>query len=346
MLQSSISAYVSSRFAARGLCEQRQEVTRVLTVDPASPDPAAIAEAARVLREGGLVALPTETVYGLAALALDASAVARIFAAKGRPAQNPVIVHVADVAAARAVAERWPEAADRLAERFWPGPLTIVVPRGPAIPDLVTAGGPTVAVRVPSHPVALAVLRAVAAPLAAPSANRSMAVSPTTAQHVLETLGSRVDLILDAGPTTGGIESTVVQLEPPAVLRPGLVTITELESVLGPLARDAKHAIAPSPGMMQRPYAPRARLEVCRDDAARVEVLLADGARVGWLAFDPQPSDALVIAMSGEPREYAARLYAALHELDRAGVDRIVVAEPPQTDEWLGVRDRLTRAAH
>lgn len=321
-------------------------VARVLAVDAVSPDPGAIAEAARVLRGGGLVALPTETVYGLAAHALDARAVERIFAAKGRPPTNPLIVHVAEVAEARALSSSWPALADRLAERFWPGPLTIVVPRAPSIPDVVTATGPTVALRIPSHPVALAILREARVPIAAPSANRSNAISPTTAQHVLDGLGDRVDLIVDAGATPGGIESTVVQLEPPALLRPGLITLAELEAVLGPIARSAEHAIARSPGMMQRHYAPRARLEICSDDAARVEVLLRDGARVGWLAFDPRPSDAIVVAMPGEPREYAARLYAALHDLDRAGVDRIVVAEPPQTDEWLGVRDRLMRASN
>jgi len=321
-------------------------VPRVLVVDPASPDPAAIRQAALVIRAGGLVAIPTETVYGLAAHALDEAAVGRIFAAKGRPATNPLIVHVADSADARALSSRWPEAADRLAERFWPGPLTIVVPRAEAIPDIVTASGPTVALRIPAHPVALAILREAGVPIAAPSANRSNAISPTTAQHVIDSLGERVDLIIDAGPTPGGIESTVVQLDPPALLRPGLVTIAELEAVLGPVARSVEHAIARSPGMTQRHYAPRAQLEICRDDAQRVAVLLADGARVGWLAFDPRPSDAIVVAMPGDPREYAARLYAALHDLDRAGVDRIVVAEPPQTDEWLGVRDRLTRASH
>jgi L-threonylcarbamoyladenylate synthase len=320
-------------------------MARVLAVDPKAPDPGAIAEAARVLRSGGLVAIPTETVYGLAAHALDADAVARIFAAKGRPATNPLIVHVADVAAARALARSWPDSASRLADRFWPGPLTMVVPRGDAIPDVVTAGGPTVALRVPSHPVALAILREARMPIAAPSANRSMAVSPTTARHVIDALGDRIELIIDAGPTPGGIESTVVQIDPPALLRPGLITVAELEAVLGPIARDVQHAVARSPGMSERHYAPRARLEVCRDDAARVQVLLADGARVGWLAFDPRPSDALIIAMPGEPLQYAARLYAALHDLDRAGVDRIVVAEPPETDDWLAVRDRLTRAA-
>src|SRR5262245_49228077 len=174
-----------------------------LPVDPRAPDDASIARAAAVLRAGGLVALPTETVYGLGASALDAAAVAKIFAAKGRPARNPLIVHVPDVASARALVEDWPETADRLAERFWPGPLTLVLRRRPLVPDAVTAGGPTVAIRVPAHPVALALLHACGFPLAAPSANRSSRLSPTRAEHVLGDLADRIDLVLDAGPTPG-----------------------------------------------------------------------------------------------------------------------------------------------
>src|SRR5437660_12869477 len=175
-------------------------------------EPAAIAEAAAVLRRGGLVAFPTETVYGLGGNALDPAAVARIFAAKGRPATNPVIVHVADAAGVPLVAAAWPDPAARLAARFWPGPLTLVLPRRPEVPDVVTAAGPTVAVRVPAHPVARALLRAAGVPVAAPSANRSSELSPTTAEHVLRGLGGRIDLILDAGPCPGGIESTVLDL--------------------------------------------------------------------------------------------------------------------------------------
>src|SRR5579864_4916197 len=192
----------------------------VLTVDPQAPDAAAIAEAAALLRAGGLVAFPTETVYGLAANALSADAVSRIFAAKGRPAGNPVIVHVADAAGARALVDDWPAAAERLAERFWPGPLTLVLPRSRQVPDLVTAGGSTVGVRVPAHPVALALLHACGLPLAAPSANRSTRLSPTRAAHVLGDLGDRIDLLLDGGATPGGLESTVLDLTaaPPRLL--------------------------------------------------------------------------------------------------------------------------------
>src|SRR4051812_20749755 len=184
---------------------------RVIQVDADAPG-AAVREAAAVLRDGGLVAFPTETVYGLGARALDPASVARIYEAKGRPSYNPLIVHVATVDAARALSSAWPEAADRLAERFWPGPLTLVVPRAPVIPDAVSAGLDTVGVRIPGHPVAHALLEAAGIPVAAPSANRSMGVSPTTAEHVRRSLGGRVDLILDGGPCPVGIESTVLSL--------------------------------------------------------------------------------------------------------------------------------------
>lgn len=323
---------------------------RVLVIDPASPDPAAVREVAACLRAGGLVALPTETVYGLAAHALDEQAVARIFAAKGRPSTNPLIVHVDDAAAAERLASTWPEQAVALARRFWPGPLTLVVPRAPIVPDVVTAGGPTVALRVPAHPVALAVLREAGLPLAAPSANLSTTVSPTTAQHVIAGLGDRVDVIVDAGPTTGGIESTVIHLgvDPPLLLRPGPVSPAEIEAVIGPLARHAPPTPgpAPSPGMMERHYAPRARLEVSADDAARVRELEAAGARVGWIGFDAPPSTQVVaVIMPRTAAAYGAMLYAALHDLDAAGVDHVVVAAPPADDEWLAVRDRLQRAS-
>src|SRR5919202_2722131 len=208
-----------------------------LPVDPEHPEPEPIARAAAVLKQGGLVAFPTETVYGLGANALDAAAVARIFAAKGRPAYNPLITHVADVAGARRLARHWPESAERLAAAFWPGPLTVVVPKRPEVPDAVTAGLDSVAVRVPAHPVALALLREAALPVAAPSANRSTQLSPTTARHVEQALGDRVDLILDGGPTRVGIESTVVDLtgDVPVLLRPGLLAARDLEPVVGAL---------------------------------------------------------------------------------------------------------------
>jgi L-threonylcarbamoyladenylate synthase len=328
----------------------------ILAVDARRPDPAVIARAAAVLRAGGLVAFPTETVYGLGADALDAGAVARIFAAKGRPARNPLIVHVADTAAARALVSDWPAAADALARHFWPGPLTFVLPKRPDVPAIVTAGGPTVAVRVPAHPVALALLRAAGVPLAAPSANRSNYLSPTAAEHVKRSLGDRVDLILDGGPTTGGLESTVVDLtaQPPRLLRPGLVTPGAIEVVAGPLDRTTpapdENGPRRSPGQLNKHYAPRTPLEcITGDGRERVRSLVRDGQLVGWLTTDTDaaPSDPSVvrIQLPSDPAGYAAQLYAALHVLDENGLDVIVVDLPPATEAWMAVHDRLRRAA-
>jgi L-threonylcarbamoyladenylate synthase len=326
--------------------------TEVLAVDAHAPQPDRIARAAAVLSGGGLVAFPTETVYGLGALALDADAVRRIFAAKGRPANNPVIVHVAEIAEAVAIAAEWPDAAERLARRFWPGPLTLVVPRGGAVPDVTTAGGPTVAIRIPAHPVALALLRAVGAPIAAPSANRSSELSPTRADHVLHGLDGRIDLVLDGGPTIGGIESTVldVSTSSPRLLRPGLIGPAELEAVVGPLCRHAaldEGKALPSPGMLPRHYAPRTPLECSVDGRARVAELLRTGARIGWLTCNEPASAVGLVAqkMPADAAGYAAHLYAALHTLDAAGLDRIIVDLPPDDEAWIAVRDRLRRAA-
>jgi L-threonylcarbamoyladenylate synthase len=331
-------------------------ITQVLRVDAAAPEAYKISRAAAMLRNGGLVAFPTETVYGLGANALDASAVAGIFAAKGRPSHNPLIVHVADVADAVHLAGAWPDLAGRLAARFWPGPLTLVVPTSARLPDLVTAGGPTVALRVPAHPVALALLLATGRPLAAPSANRSSSLSPTRAEHVQHSLGGRIPLILDAGPTPGGLESTVLDMTttPPCLLRPGLIAPAEIEAVIGPLARyDGLAAEAQplhSPGLLARHYAPRAPLHIAHDDGeGRVRQLQHLGLRVGWLTFGPHLAqhdpDVITLVMPCDPAPYAAQLYAALHTLDLAGVERIVVALPPATDAWLAVHDRLRRGS-
>jgi L-threonylcarbamoyladenylate synthase len=327
--------------------------TEVLAVDAHAPQADRIARAAAILRGGGLVAFPTETVYGLGALALDADAVGRIFAAKGRPANNPVIVHVADIAEAVAIAAEWPDAAELLARRFWPGPLTLVVPRGAAVPDATTAGGPTVAIRVPAHPVALALLRAVGDPVAAPSANRSSELSPTRADHVLRGLDGRIDLVLDGGPTTAGIESTVldVTMTPPRLLRPGSISPAELEAIVGPISRHATsddQKALPSPGMLPRHYTPRTRLECSADGCARVTELLRTGARIGWLTWnEPVPVAGLVVQrMPADAAGYATQLYAALHALDDASVERIIVDMPPDGEAWLAVHDRLHRAAH
>ncbi len=324
----------------------------ILQVDASSPDPGAMARAAEILMAGGLVAFPTETVYGLAANALDATAVAKIFAAKGRPARNPIIVHVGNVEAARNLASAWPSVADRLAARFWPGPLTLVMPKRAIVPDVVCAGGRTVGLRVPAHPVALALLRACGLPLAAPSANTSTALSPTCAEHVLRGLGDSIDLILDAGPTPGGLESTVIDVTcvPPRLLRPGLVTRVELEDCIGSIEVGVGPAAAGplrSPGQMHKHYAPSTSLELATDSRCRVEMLAHAGERVGWLSHrDEQPlAGVLHVRMPADAVSYSAKLYAALHELDDAKLDRIVVEMPPDGDAWLAVHDRLRRAA-
>lgn len=329
----------------------------ILTVDARCPEPERVACAAAVLRAGGLVAFPTETVYGLGANALAGAACARIYAAKGRPANNPIIVHVAGPAEARHVVAAWPAAAERLAARFWPGPLTLVLPKQPAVPDIVTAGGPTVAVRVPAHPVALALLRAAGIPVAAPSANRSGELSPTRAGHIHPALAEHIDILLDGGPCPGGVESTVLDLSrsPPRLLRPGLVTPAEIEAVVGPVERPAPTALAgqplPAPGMLARHYAPRAPLECVAGDRApaRVAELAGQGRCVGWVKCGGPGlaggSEVNVVVLPANPPGYAALLYDVLHGLDRAGVERIVVDWPPETDDWLAVRDRLRRAA-
>ncbi len=310
-----------------------------------APTPAALAEAARVIRSGGLVAFPTETVYGLGANALDGDAVEKIFAAKGRPASNPLIVHVASEAAARGLARRWPETAARLAAAHWPGPLTLVVEKTGAIPDRVTAGGTTVALRVPAHPVALALLQQSERPIAAPSANRSEEISPTTARHVAESLGPFVaDLIvLDGGACTVGIESTVVDVtgEEPVVLRPGVLLLPGSPSAAaaagenrpaGRAARSAPQDPAParSPGQRARHYAPRKPLRLMR---------------AGEPEETPRPGDARLV-LPPSPEAAAQVLYAELRRLDaEPTVTRILVAEPPPGPAWDGIRDRLRRAA-
>lgn len=326
--------------------------TVVCRVDSARPDSTILQKAAQVLRGSGLVAFPTETVYGLGANALDAAAVGRIFLAKGRPAHNPIIVHAWDLASARKLTADWPETATRLATRFWPGPLTLVLPKATGVPDNVTAGGPTVAVRVPAQPVALALLQTCGVPLAAPSANRSTRLSPTTAEHVLAGLNGRIDMVIDAGPTTGGLESTVLDLTvtPPRLLRPGLVSPGELEAVIGPIERGPRshgRETLKSPGMLHRHYAPQTPVECVADDGGRrVRELTEAGVKVGWLTFVPGDHGACkTIVLADDPVAYAAGLYAALHELDEAGLERIVVTLPPDTEAWQAVRDRLKRAS-
>jgi len=320
-------------------------------VDPASPDRRIIAIAADLIRAGRLVAFPTETVYGLGANALDASAVERIYRAKGRPAYNPLIVHVADAAHAHDVVAHWTEAAEVLAAKFWPGPLTLVLPKRPGVPHNVTAGLPNVAVRVPSHPIAHALLAVAALPVAAPSANRSTQVSPTTGAHVAKSLGDAVDLILDGGPTTVGIESTVVDVSSgvPTLLRPGTISLPQLEAAVGEVRLPEKlsgAAARPSPGMLDKHYAPRARVALV--DSAEVDDVIrrerSAGQKVGAIAMRATVADESIV-LPGEALGYAAGLYDALHSLDDAGCDVIVIERVPADAAWMGVADRLRRAA-
>lgn len=316
--------------------------------------------AAEMLRTGRLVAFPTETVYGLGANALDATAVASIFTAKGRPASNPIIVHIAAVEEARGLTRTWPEPADVLAKQFWPGPLTLVLPRSTRVPSIVTAGGDSVALRIPANPIALELIRTAGVPVAAPSANPSEGISPTTAQHVLAGLNGKVELILDGGPSDGGIESTVVDLRDPGnlrVLRYGLISVDDLSSALGApvTASDAltgADEISASPGQLLRHYAPRTRLEIATDSGwSRVERLLEAGRKAGWMprgiAAAAQHAHARLVirTMPANADLYATKLYSTLHELDALGLDRIVVGDVPTSDTWLAINDRLKRAS-
>lgn len=296
--------------------------------------------AAQALRAGELVAFPTETVYGLGANALDAAAVARIFEVKGRPASSPLIVHVATIDQARELAAEWPDTAQALAEHFWPGPLTLVVRKRPLIPENVTAGLDTVALRIPAHPIALELLREAGVPVAAPSANRFTQLSPTTAQHVRSSFGSRVSIILDGGPTNIGIESTVLRVEPPCLLRPGIITRKQIESIIGPVSvvEDAPPNAHRSPGQHARHYQPRTRLVLTQANQ------LPPGRGAFLYITNPGPA-AIPIQMPADARAYAQRLYALLHELDQQDLDWIALEPPPASAEWDGIRDRLHRAS-
>jgi L-threonylcarbamoyladenylate synthase len=286
-----------------------------------------VERAVELIRTGRLVAFPTETVYGLGANALDAAAVERIFIAKRRPRSSPLIVHVADVAMARDLAAEWPGAADALAARYWPGPLTLVVPKRPIVPDIVTAGLPTVALRVPAHPLALALIRAAGVPIAAPSANRFTELSPTAAAHIPESLA---DFTLDGGPAQVGIESTVLSLAgPPTLLRPGVIAVTDLEAIAGPIRIADSTTPHASPGMHPRHYRPRTPLYLGEPPSEGRGVSLRLGRE-----------------MPADPRAYAAALYDTLHRLDQQKFDWIAIEPPPDTPQWAGVLDRLRRAAH
>jgi L-threonylcarbamoyladenylate synthase len=316
-----------------------------------------IAHAANLLKAGGLVAFPTETVYGLGANALDERAVARVFEVKGRPRFDPLIVHVAAVEWIDRLAAEFSSAARELADRFWPGPLTLVLPKTSAVPDLVTAGCATVALRIPDHPVALALLRAANLPIAAPSANLFGRISPTTALHVAEQLGDRIDMILDGGPCRVGVESTVLQLTPegPLLLRPGGTTLEEIEATIGkaqlplPTAAAAEGSAAlASPGMLPQHYAPRTRLVISLSGTGGAAGDISEG-RTGLLAFRAAPRDERyarveVLSPTGDLREAAANFFAALRRLDAAGLDLIVAETFPDAGLGRALNDRLRRA--
>lgn len=323
-------------------------MTRILPVG--GPDDPVIAEAAVLLQSGGLVAFPTETVYGLGADGLNPEAVARIYRAKGRPATNPVILHVEGPEAAESLVARWPWAAADLAARFWPGPLTLVLPAAEVVPAIVRAGGPSVALRCPDHPVARALIRAAGRPLAAPSANRSQHLSPTLARHVATSLGEAVDLILDGGPTQAGLESTILDLSGarPRILRPGPILPAELASVLGPvdLWEGAVKAgdLQAAPGMAERHYAPRARLRLVPPGAG-ASGLEGRTAYVGFGVLPALPEGVWGVLLPLDADLAGSRLFALLHELDDAGFERVLMERPPEGDAWLAVRDRLRRAS-
>jgi len=318
----------------------------------------AVRRAVELLRAGEVVALPTETVYGLAANALDEEAVAKIFSIKGRPSHNPIIVHVADNEMAKRCVDHWPSLAQKLSDAFWPGPLTLVLPRAKEIPNLVTAGGATVGVRWPSHPFIQAVIRECGFPLAAPSANLSNQISPTNAEHVRQQLGGKISLIVDGAQSQVGIESTVLDLSvnPPQILRPGMIHAETLAAVIGNIQQPTFNSQQPklkSPGMLKKHYSPKAGLLVLswRDDA-ELEFKIQNSKfkieKCFVIAHTKIPAGdhfSDVSVMPHDAEAFARALYAELHRCDAAGAELIVVEAPPETPEWSGVADRLRRAA-
>jgi len=316
-------------------------------------DGEAIRRAAAALARGDLVAFPTETVYGLGADASSAAAVRRIFEAKGRPADHPVIVHVRDLAAARGWVRAIPGTALLLARKFWPGPLTLILPRASHVHDIVTGGQDTVGLRVPAHRVAQALLAEFAGGIAAPSANRFGHVSPTRAGHVDDDLGDRVAMILDGGDADFGIESTIVAFrdDAPVLLRPGAISVAALAQVLGRLPEGAREDSPRASGTLDSHYAPRTPSNLVQTDGLRAELaqLVDRDEAVAVLAREVTPPEDFDGAWIQAPREaaaYAHDLYASLRALDRAGVDMLLIEDVPDTGEWLAVRDRLLRATH
>jgi L-threonylcarbamoyladenylate synthase len=320
----------------------------------------AVRRAAELLRAGEVIALPTETVYGLAANALDAQAVAKIFQIKGRPANNPIIVHIADNEMAKRCVKIFPTLAEKLSKSFWPGPLTIVLPRAEKIPNIVTAGGETVGIRWPRHPFIQAVIRECNFPLAAPSANLSNSISPTNAEHVRKSLGEKIPLIVDGGQSQVGIESTVLDLtvSPPKILRPGMIHAESLAAVFGGVQSSefrvqSSEKILRSPGLLQKHYSPKAKLLVLnwRDDADLKSQIANRKSQIQNCHVIAHTKIPLVENFSGvsviphDAEAFARAIYAELHRCDEAGADLIVVEAPPETSEWVGIADRLRRAS-
>jgi len=341
--------------------EDKSSMAEILPTHTAALFNAAVRRAAASLRAGEVVALPTETVYGLAANALDAQAVRRIFEVKGRPAHNPIIVHVASVDMARRCVREWPATADKLAAAFWPGPITFVLPRAKDVPDIVAAGGDTVGVRWPSHPFIQAVIRECGFPLAAPSANPSNEVSPTNAEHVRKSLGGKISLIVDGGQSQVGIESTVIDLSvhPPRVLRPGMVHLESLRAVLGIGGVQSSEARSQSdgqalrsPGQLKKHYSPKARMLILSwsDELELLAQLQSVGVVLSTthvIAHSHIPSGAGLGGVSVIPHDaeaYARALYAELHRCDAEGATCIVVEALPDAPEWQAIADRLKRA--
>lgn len=340
--------------------------TRILTLSPHNPDLELIRQASDIILRRGLVAFPTETVYGLGANALDEEAVAKIFHAKGRPSNDPLIVHVASIDDVKLVASEIPPIVQKLADAFWPGPLTLVLPKQPHVPASVTAGLDTVAVRVPFHPIALALIRTSGVPIAAPSANRFGHTSPTTAQHVLDDLNGRIDMILDGGATSVGVESTVLDVtrEPPMILRPGGVSREAIEAVIGKIELrnnrpNSEDEAQVSPGLLGKHYTPNAELILCRGEASSALEKLSElakqaqveGRSVGLLltnedmaSFDsyciPYP-----LGASNDLEAIARNLYAGMRALDDQGVNLILTRDFGKQGLGLAIHDRLLRAA-
>jgi L-threonylcarbamoyladenylate synthase len=342
-------------------------MTRTLTLSPHSPDPNLIRQASEIILRRGLVAFPTETVYGLGANALDEEAIAKIFIAKGRPSNDPLIVHVASVDDISRVASENPPIVKKLADAFWPGPLTLILPKQAHVPDSVTSGLNTVAVRVPSHPIALALIRASGVPIAAPSANRFGHTSPTTAAHVMDDLNGRIDLILDGGSTTVGVESTVLDVTctPPMILRPGGVSREAIEAVIGAVDLRKKRTESDdeaqvSPGLLGKHYTPRAELILCSGEkksaleklSALARQAQAEGRSVGLLLADEDMKSFESISCipyplgsSSDLETIARNLYAGMRTLDDKNVNIILARDFGEQGLGLAIHDRLMRAA-